>query len=268
MKFVKTLAFTCALCALSFSTSATVEPFQVNGKTVSKATQEELIGLLVKRGAARDEQLEQRVRYMLIRDTALLQQATKAKIERRKNVQEEIQKAKNVILIRTLISDWAKKNPVSEDAIRDLYEKEKASWGTEEVSVRHILVRDESFAKDLIKRLRSGEKFETLAKEYSIDTEQNRNAGGLIEWSSPVVFDKDFAESFKKLAPGKITESPVKSRLGWHIIKLEGRRPAQRWSNYEAVKSSLAQLLMQQKVQTYVDSIVNSAKVTKIEKKK
>ena len=262
MKTLKTLLVSGVLCALSLSATASVQPFQVNGTTVTKAAQNELINAFVKRGVAHDEQLEKRVRYMLIRDTALVQQAKKARLEKRKDVQQEIRKARDVVLVKALIADWIKKNPVSEDAVRTLYEKEKAAWGPEEVLVRHILVRDEEQAKGLLKRIHSGEKIESLAREYSIDTAQNKNAGGLIDWTSPVVFDKDFAESFKSLKPGKTTSSPVKSRLGWHIIKLEGRRDAQRWSNFEAVRPQLVQLLQQQKIQTYIDSIVNKARVT------
>ncbi len=262
MKFSKSLISLCVLGGLAFSANAAVTAFQVNGTTVSKADQEEVIDALVKRGATRDAQLEQRVRYMLIRDTALLQQAKNAKLDRRKDVKDNIRKSTDALLIRTLVSDWIKANPIKDSEVRDLYEKEKKAWGNEEVSVRHILVRDEAKAKEVLKKLRSGEKFEALAKEYSIDTEQNKNAGGLIDWTSPVVFDSDFAASFKNLKPGKMTTEPVKTRLGWHIVKLEGRRAAQRWSNFDTVKASLTQLITQQKVQTYIDSIVNKAKVT------
>ncbi len=262
MKITKSLIPLFVLGAFALNASAAVEAFQVNGKTVTKAEQEELIDALVKRGATRDEQLEERVRYTLLRDNALIQKAKSAKLERRKDVQEAIRKSTDAILVRTLVSDWLKKNPVDEKEVRALYEQEKKAWGDEEVSVRHILVREESKAKDVLKRLNKGEKFDTLAKEVSIDTEQNKKAGGLIDWTSPAVFDKDFAASFKKLAPGKMTTQPVKTRLGWHIIKLEGRRAAQRWSNYDAVKPSLTQLLNQKKVQTYIDSVVKEAKVT------
>ena len=262
MKTFKTVLLSGALCALSFGAVASVQPFQVNGTTVTKAAQDELIGAFVKRGVAHDEHLEKRVRYMLIRDTALAQQAKKARLEKRKDVQQEIRKARDAVLVRALIADWIQKNPVNEKDIRALYEKEKAAWGPEEVLVRHILVRDEEQAQGLLKRIHSGEKFDALAREYSIDTAQNKNAGGLIDWTSPAVFDAAFAQSFKTLKPGEITSAPVKSRLGWHIIKLEGRRDAQRWANFEAVRSQLTQLLQQQKIQTYIDSVVKKANVT------
>lgn len=265
MKTLKTALLSGALCALSLSALASVQPFQVNGTTVTKAAQDELIAAFVKRGVSYDEQLEKRVRYMLVRDTALVQQAKKARLEKRKDVQQEIRKARDAVLVRALIADWIEKNPVSEQDIHALYEKEKAAWGPEEVLVRHILVRDEEQAQGLLKRIHSGEKFDALAREYSIDTAQNKNAGGLIEWTSPAVFDTDFAQSFKTLKPGKITSNPVKSRLGWHIIKLEGRREAQRWANFEAVRPQLKQLLQQQKIQTFIDSVVNKARVTDVQ---
>ncbi len=264
MKLSKSLISLCALASFALTANAAVEAFQVNGTTVTKAEQEEVIDALVKRGATRDTQLEQRVRYMLIRDTALLQQAKNAKLEKRKDVKENIRKSTDALLIRTLVSDWIKANPIKDSEVRDLYEKEKKAWGNEEVSVRHILVRDEAKAKEILKKIRSGEKFEALAKEFSIDTEQNKNAGGLIDWTSPVVFDSEFAASFKNLKVGKMTTEPVKTRLGWHIVKLEGRRAAQRWANFDTVKASLTQLITQQKVQSYIDSIVSKAKVSNV----
>ena len=106
MKTLKTALLSGALCALSLSALASVQPFQVNGTTVTKAAQDELIAAFVKRGVSHDEQLEKRVRYMLVRDTALVQQAKKARLEKRKDVQQEIRKARDAVLVRALIADW------------------------------------------------------------------------------------------------------------------------------------------------------------------
>ena len=129
MKTIKPALLSGALCALSLSALASVQPFQVNGTTVTKAAQDKLIAAFVKRGVSHDEQLEKRVRYMLVRDTALVQQAKKARLEKRKDVQQEIRKARDAVLVRALIADWIEKNPVSEQDIHALYENDKAAWG-------------------------------------------------------------------------------------------------------------------------------------------
>ena len=117
-------------------------------------------------------------------------------------------------------------------------------------------------ARQILKDVRNGGDFDKIAREKSIDTLQNRALGGLIEWNSPNMFDKEFAASFKNLKPGQIAKNPVKTHLGWHVVKLEGKRPAQRYSNYEAEAPLLRQLLTQQRVQTYIDDLIKNAKIS------
>ena len=166
------------------------------------------------------------------------------------------------ILMSTVINDWLAKNPVKEEEVKALFEKEQKRWGKTEVSVRHILVEDEKTAKDLLARVRKGGDFDRIARENSKDTAQNRAMGGLIDWTSPNMFDKEFAESFKDLKPGQIAKKPIKTQLGWHVVKLEGVRPAQRFVNYQAESPALRQLLNQQRVQSYIDNLIKNAKIS------
>ena len=76
------------------------------------------------------------------------------------------------------------------------------------------------------------------------------------------LFDKDFAAGFAGLKAGELAKAPVKSRLGWHVVKLEGKRAAQRFADYNAWAPQFKQLLAQQKVQQYVAGLVKKAKVT------
>ena len=84
-----------------------------------------------------------------------------------------------------------------------LFDAEKKRWGDTEVQVRHILVKDQATAEKLLKDLKGGADFAKLAKEQSVDTQENRNAGGLIPWTSANLFDKDFAacQGSREIAP-------------------------------------------------------------------
>ncbi len=261
MKFTKILVSASVLGLMSFGALAALENIEVNGKLVTKAAQEEFLEGLVKNGASRNAQLEDQVRYIFVRNTALLQAAKKEGIEKQKSVQQAVEEAKNSILVKTYLEQWIKKNPVSDKEVQARYRKEKDAWGKEEVSVRHILVKDEAKAKELLQRIKKGESFEKLARENTMDTEQNKNAGGLIEWTSPNSFDKEFQAGFKGLGTGKLNPLPVKTSLGWHVIRLEGKRKAQRWSDFNTVKDALKNLMMQEKLQAYMDSVAKNAKV-------
>ncbi len=266
MLFKKSALCLCTLgAALAVGAAhAATTSFTVNGELVSKAQQEQLIKATTARGQTRTPQLENQVRTLLIRDKLLLQQAQKQKLAQREDVQRMIDNATKNILMSTVINDWVEKHPVKDADVKALFDKEKKRWGNTEVSVRHILVKDEKTARQLLKDVRAGGDFDKIAREKSIDTPQNRAMGGLIEWNSPNMFDKDFAAGFKGLKPGQIAKNPVHTKLGWHIIKLEGQRPAQRFSNYEAEAPMLRQLLTQQSVQTYVDGLMKSAKIENV----
>ena len=246
-------------CGSAFAETSTIK---VNGETVTKAEQEQLIRQYTDRGAQRTAQLESQVRSLLVRDKILLQEARKQKIGERDDVKQMIDNSTKNILMSSVINVWLEKHPVSDADVKALFDSEKKRWGNTEVQVRHILVKTEKEANDLLRRIRKGEDFAKLASEKSIDTAQNRAAGGLIEWNSPNLFDKEFADGFKNLKPGQLAQKAVKTHLGYHVIKLEGRRKAQRYSSFEQDAPMLRQLLTQQRAQTYVDDLMKQAKLT------
>lgn len=258
----KTIAAGCALTLAAAASMAATNTFTVNGQTVTKAQQEELIRVYTSRGQERTPQLENQVRSILTRDALLLQEARKAKLSERDDVRRMIDNATKNILMSTVINDWLEKNPVKDSEVKALFNEEQKRWGKTEVSVRHILVSDEKTAKSLLARVQKGGDFDRIARENSKDTAQNRAMGGLIEWTSPNMFDKDFAAAFKDLKPGQIAKKPVKTHLGWHVVKLEGVRPAQRFVNYDMEAPGLRQLLTQQRVQTFVDGLIKKSKIS------
>ncbi len=266
--FIKKISIICAAALAVGTAAAATANFTVNGETVTRAEQEDLIRVYTKRGQERTSQLENQVRFLLTRDKLLLQEARKQKIGERNDVRRMVDNATKNILMSTVINDWLAKNPVSDDDVKALFESEQKRWGKTEVSVRHILVKDEKTAADLLKRVKKGDDFDKLARENSIDTLQNRAMGGLIDWTSPNLFDKEFAKSFKNLKPGQIASKPIKTHLGWHVVKLEGERPAQRFASFEAEAQGLRQLLTQQRVQTYIDRLVKNAKISDAPTKK
>lgn len=263
MSFKKSAISVIALAAMACgAASAATTTFKVNGETVTKAEQEQLINVYTERGAQRTPQLESQVRAILTRDKILLQEARKQKIAERDDVKRLIDNSTKNILMSSVINVWLEKNPVKDSDVRALFDSEKKRWGNTEVQVRHILVKTEKEANDILRQIRRGGDFAKIASEKSIDTAQNRAAGGLIEWNSPNLFDKEFADGFKNLKAGQLAARPVKTHLGYHVIKLEGRRTAQRYASYEKDAPVLRQLLTQQRAQTYVDNLMKNAKLT------
>jgi peptidyl-prolyl cis-trans isomerase C len=124
--------------------------------------------------------------------------------------------------------------------------------------VRHILVENEADAKAIIAKLKGGAKFEDLAKQ-SKDT-GTANNGGDLDWASPSSFPPEFAAGFTGLQKGQVTENPVKTQVGYHVIKLDDVRPA-KLPSLEEVKPQIADALAQQKLASYQEEMVKKAKV-------
>lgn len=103
--------------------------------------------------------------------------------------------------------------------IRERYQEKNVPKATEQVHVRHILVKEKSQADKIVRELRDGAKFEVLAKQRSID-ESNRAKGGDLGWAPYELYVPEFSKAaFALTKPGQLS-SPVKSDFGFHVIQL------------------------------------------------
>lgn len=114
---------------------------------------------------------------------------------------------------------------VTDKKLRDRYNEFVKNFPDEqEVRARHILVKTEAEARSIIKDLKNGADFETVAKSKS--TGPSRTRGGDLGYFSRGKMVKPFADAAFSMKPGEISENPVKSQFGWHVIKVESRRKA------------------------------------------
>ena len=121
------------------------------------------------------------------------------------------------------------------------------------------MVEKEEDAKAILASLKKGGKFEDIAKKQSKDPGSGAK-GGNLDWANPASYVPEFTEALIKLEKGKMTQTPVKSQFGWHIIRLDDTRQAQ-LPKLEDVKPQVAQQLQQQKLNQYQESLRTKAKV-------
>jgi peptidyl-prolyl cis-trans isomerase C len=107
--------------------------------------------------------------------------------------------------------------------------------------------------------LKKGQKFEEIAQKRSLD-EGSRPKGGDLDWSVPGNYDKAFADALIKLEKGKLTETPVRTRFGFHVILLEDVRPVN-FPPLAQVRQQLQQSLVNQKVQAVLRDLRAKAKI-------
>lgn len=240
--------------------NAELKAFKVNGQTVTVAEQKAIYDRAVAQGQPAGEQLERQVKNLLVQQTVLLQEAKKAKIDQNADVKQAIADATNRILVQGLAQDWAKKHPVTDADLKKAYDADKASYGDTEYQVRHILVKTEDQAKNLIARINKGADFGKLAQEFSEDT-GNKAQGGLLGWVVPRSFVPAFGNSFTLLKAGEVGQAPVRTQYGFHVVKLEAKRPAQLYPTFDSQKPVLRNALANQEVQKHFAEIIKKAKV-------
>ena len=160
----------------------------------------------------------------------------------------EFKKRMAFIADRELHNIYFKKHvvdAVTEDDVKARYEKEIAALPKqEEVRARHILVKTEEEAKDIIKQLDAGKDFVELAKEKS--TDPNKSEGGDLGYFTKGRMVPEFEEAAFAMEKGTYSKTPIKTQFGFHVIKVEDKRDAAPPS-LEEVGPQVRQLVMRDK---------------------
>ena len=230
----------------------------VNGKAVPKSRVDLLLNQASRGGQQRSPELEQRAREEVVLREIFAQEAEKKGIPATADYRAQLELVRQTVLIRELFEDFKKKNPVTEAEARAEYDKFKAQSTGTEYRARHILVENEEDAKKLITQIKGGAKFEDLAKKNSKDTGSGEN-GGDLDFAKPDAYVPEFSKAMTSLKKGEMTDAPVKTQFGYHIIRLEDVREAQ-FPAFDAVKPQIEQRLAQVKLQKYQEDLRKGAK--------
>ena len=231
----------------------------VNGKVITAARVEQVIKQVIAQGKQADSpQLRESIKKDLIGREILMQEAEKQGFGKDVTVKQQIDNARQSIIINAMVGEFLKKNPITDADIKAEYDRFAAQAGDKEYHVRHILLGTAAEAHDIIAKLKGGAKFEDLAKT-SKDTGSAGN-GGDLDWATPSSFPKPFSDAFIALQKGQITQTPVQTPNGFHVIKLDDVRPA-KLPTLEEVKPQIAEALQQKKLQAYQEEMVKKARV-------
>ncbi len=231
----------------------------VNGKPVPKARMDVLAQQLASAGRPVTPEMQGQLREEIIAREVFMQEAQKQGLDAGDDYKNQLELARQAILIRQLFDTWRKKNPVADAEVQAEYDKFVASNGGKEYKARHILVEKEDQATKILADLKKGGKFEDIAKKQSKDPGSGAN-GGDLDWANPASFVPEFTQAMVKLKKGEMTAAPVKSQFGWHIIRVDDIRDAQ-LPKLEEVKPQITQQLAQQKLQKYQEELRAKAKV-------
>ncbi|MGF6856171.1 peptidylprolyl isomerase [Paraburkholderia sp. CI3] len=231
----------------------------VNGTPIPKSRADALIQQLVHQGQQDTPQLQQAVREELVNREILMQEALRRGLPNRPDVKAQIAVAQQTVVLRALIEDFVKNNQPTDAEITARYNALVKDAGGKEYHLHHILVDNEQQAKDLIAKIKAGASFEALAKQYSKDPGSGKN-GGDLDWSDPKAYVPEFADAAMHLQKGQMTDTPVHTQFGWHIIRVDGIR-AVTPPPLEQVRAQIVQQIQQEKLQAFEENLRKNAKI-------
>lgn len=231
----------------------------VNGKPVPKARMDALMTQLQRAGRPVPAEMQDQIKQEVIAREIFMQEAQKRGLDATDDYKTQLELARQTILIRELFADYQKNNPVSDAEVQAEYDKFVAANGGKEYHARHILVENEADAKQIIADIKKGKKFEDIAKAKSKDPGSAPN-GGDLDWATAASYVPEFSQAMIKLNKGQMTQEPVKTQFGWHVIRVDDIRDAQ-LPKLEEVKPQIAQQLQQQKLAKFQEDLRAKAKV-------
>ncbi|MDO8904603.1 peptidylprolyl isomerase [Hydrogenophaga sp.] len=231
----------------------------VNGKAVPTARVDALAQQIEASGRPINDEVRAQIKEEVILREIFMQEAQKRGIAATEEYKTQMELARQTIMIRALFADYQAKNPVSVADMQAEYNKFKAANSGKEYRARHILVEKEDEAKAIVKSIKGGAKFEDIAKKQSKDPGSGAN-GGDLDWAAAASYVTEFSEAMVKLDKGQMTEVPVKSQFGWHVIRVDDIREAQ-LPAFEEVKPQIEQQMTQQKMAEFQQSLRDKAKV-------
>jgi peptidyl-prolyl cis-trans isomerase C len=188
--------------------------------------------------------MQGQIKEEVIAREIFMQEAQKRGLDASDDYKNQMDLARQTILIRELFADFQKKDPVTDADIKAEYDKFVAANSGKEYRARHILVEKEDEAKAIIAQLKKGGKFDDIAKKHPRTPAPAPTAA---TWTGPTpAATCPSSPRHDQAQKGQATEVPVKSQFGYHIIRLDDVREAQ-LPKLEEVKPQIAQQLQQQK---------------------
>ena len=211
----------------------------VNGKSIPKT---QLDKLVQKSGQPDNPQIRDQAREMLVTRELILQEANNRGVAQKESVMEQLEQSRMGILVAAVFADYIEKEGVADADLKAAYDQVKIQYtGGKEYHVEHILVEKESDAKSIISQIKAGGNFEEIAKAKSKDPGSAPN-GGDLGWVNDKSLVPEFSKAMVSLNKGQMTDKPVKTQYGWHIIKITDVRDV-KVPSMEEMKDQLKQMV-------------------------
>ncbi len=256
---VLTLALSASITLISFNAYAAKSVATVNGKTISKKTFEAYVLHKQKQDPKFDSKKGREILIQeLVNRELMFQDALKKKLDKDKDVLFQLKQHRIDLLIKHAIRKTMLSTPITDTELKLEYDRRVKSANVKEFKARHILLKKEAKAKSIIKELKNGKDFIKLAKAYS--TGPTGKNGGDLGWFNARQMVPEFSKAVAKMKKGSYTKTPVKTKFGWHVIKLEDIRKMEP-PKFKDIKKQVRIIMQNKKLQEYIAKLRKKSKI-------
>jgi len=242
----------------AFLTEGTTVVATVNDAPITKQAIDTVKSEFAKRSRQPMNIPDERWTEELVNRELLYQEAKKKGLYNDPDIRTKLALSARSILSDAYVQDYMKSVQVSDEDIQAEYNKYVEKMKSPEYKARHILVKDEKTAKQVIAKLKKGADFSELAKKKS--TGPSGPKGGELGWFVPQQMVPAFSEAVSKLKDGEYTTEPVKTRFGYHVIIRDASREKQPPS-LEKMKPSITAMIKQKKLQEHIKQLRETSTV-------
>ncbi|MGA0314853.1 MAG: foldase protein PrsA [Alphaproteobacteria bacterium] len=207
------------------------------------------------------EQVQNQILDRLIDQQLILEQAKKAGLDKRPDIEIKLAYEKTKIMNESYLEIVLEKD-VTPGRIREVYNRAIAlEEKREEVKARHILVKTEAEALEIINALKRGGDFISLAKERS--TGPSGKNGGDLGFFTADQMVPPFSKAAYALRKGETSDKPIQTQFGWHVIKVEDRRLAGA-RPFEELEPQIREQLVTKAYEKIIQQFRKTAKIEKM----
>ena len=203
------------------------------------------------------EEMNKEVVNELVYQALLYEDAIEKGMDKEDDFTQVLEKTKESMLKTYALGKLLATVTVNEDEIKKFYEDNKEVFKeNESANASHILVAEEDKAKEIYEKIKNGEDFAALAREFS--TCPSKEKGGDLGTFTRGQMVKEFEDAVFDNEVGTVTE-PVKTQFGYHIIKINEKNEG-RDLEFDEVKDKIAAQVRRQKEQALYNEKITELK--------
>lgn len=254
--------FSCALCFCGAAFSADPPVAVVNGVTIPARLMDRNVQANVAQGQKDSPELRAVLKQELVARELMAQEAQKRGLDKLPTTQDALTTLRQNLLIDLVLNDEFTKNPITETEMKAEYDRQvralKASGDLQQYQVSTIVVASEADARSVMTSLRSGQSFDALAKDRSMDPSKDK--GGDLGWFLPDQIAPAISNVVVNLAAGAVSAAPIQVGPYWHVVKLTAKRPYQ-VPSFEESKNLLQAAVVQNRRTALLKKLSDAATV-------